>query len=109
MKIIALFGSLIFASLSWSAFADGQGPANTKSSMKEKCRIMGEQHGMSEAKMAAWIDRCMTMAKLPKDDIDGKGMSLDDMGGKDGMNANHDSNDTQDSDDGDRKMGGNND
>jgi hypothetical protein len=86
MKIIALFSLLTCASLSWSAFADEQGPANAKySSMKEKCRVMGERHGLSGGKMMSWMDRCMAMAKLPKDDIDSKGMSMDDMGGMDGM------------------------
>ena len=110
MKIIVLFYSLIFASLSWSAFAGEQHPINTKfSSMEEKCKTMGERHGLSEANMAAWMERCMTMAKLPKDDIDGKGMRTDNMGGTDGMNDNHASNDTQIPEDGDRDKGNNKD
>lgn len=86
MKTIALFSMLICAALPWSAFADMQDPANMKfSSMEEKCKTMGERHGLSKDKMAAWMDRCMAMAKLPKDDIDSKGMSMDDMGGMDEM------------------------
>ena len=82
MKIIALFSLLICASLSWAAFADEQHPLRTKfSSMEEKCKNMGERHGLSEAKMAAWMERCMTMTKLPKDNIDSKGMNTDAMGG----------------------------
>ena len=87
MKIIALFSLLVCASISWAAFANEQHPASTKfSSMEEKCKNVGERHGLSAAKMAAWMERCMTMAKLPKDDIDSKGMNTDDMGGMDKMN-----------------------
>ena len=83
MKIIALFSFLIYAFLSWSAFADEQDSKNTKySSMHEKCLAMGERHGLSGGRLAAWMDRCMTMSKLPKDDVDSKEMS---MGGMDGM------------------------
>ena len=78
MKIFALYSLLICASLSWSAFANEQHPASTKfSSMEEKCKNLGERHGLSEFKMAAWMGRCMTMAKLPKDDIDSKDMNMD--------------------------------
>ena len=88
MKIIALLLSLTVASLSWSAFAAEQGPTNTKySSMKEKCKAMGERHGMSGEKLASWMDRCMTMSKLPRNDVNSKGMSMDDMSGMDGMNT----------------------
>ena len=91
MKIIALLSLLICMSLSWSALAGEQGPANAKySSMKEKCKAMGERHGLSGDKMAAWIDRCMSMAKLPKDDVNNKGMSMDNMGGMYGINKQKD-------------------
>ena len=85
MKIIALFPFLICVALSWPAFAGEQGSANTKySSMEEKCKAMGERHGLSGDKMSAWLDRCMSMAKLPKNDVESQGVSADDMGGMDG-------------------------
>jgi hypothetical protein len=80
MKSIAPFSLLICAFLSWPAFADKQDSANAKyASMHEKCKAMGERHRLSGDRMDAWMERCMTMAKLPKDDVANKGMSMDDM------------------------------
>ena len=102
MKTIALCSLLVCATLSWSVFADEHDSANAKfSSMKEKCKDMGERHGLSDDRMASWMDRCMKMAKLPRDDVESKGMSKDDMGGMDHM---HDSNDMKDRKD-DGEMG----
>lgn len=87
MRIIALLSLLICASLSWSALAGEQDSANTKySSMEDKCKAMGERHGLSGDRLANWVDRCMSMAKLPKHDVDSRGMSMDNMGGMYGIN-----------------------
>ena len=84
MKISVLIFSLICTSLSWPVFASDQDSTNPKyTSMHEKCKAMGERHGLSGDRLAAWMDRCMTMSKLPKDDVESKGMG--DMGGMDGM------------------------
>lgn len=93
MKIIALLSLLICASLSWPAFAGEQDSASVKySSMKDKCKTMGERHGLSGDRLAAWVDRCMSMSKLPKDDVDSKGMSMDNMGGMYGIKIQNDKN-----------------
>lgn len=106
MKTIALCSLLVCASLSWSAFANEHDSANAKySSMQEKCKDMGERHGLSKDRMASWMDRCMAMAKLPRDDIVSKGKSMDEMGGMSGMGHMHDSNGMHVPKDNDRGMG----
>lgn len=104
MKTVVLGAALVLTSLSWSAVAEEQAPAQAKAPTEEQCKAMGEQHGMSGDRMAAWMKKCMDMSKQITDD-----MGKSDMGGMDNMNDAQDSNDMQDPEDGDRDMGGDND
>ena len=91
MKHIAL-GTVFALSLSvvsWSAIADEQSPEHDKATMEDKCRAMGEQHGMKGDKMEGWMKKCMDIVMKMREEA-----HSDDDGGE------------QDSQDGDSDMGG---
>ena len=75
MKNIALGAALALslATLSWSVIAEEQPPAQDKATMEDKCRAMGEQHGMKGEKMDAWMKRCMDIVEKMKKDMHSQG------------------------------------
>ena len=91
MKNIALGAALALslATLSWSVIAEEQPPAQDKATMEDKCRAMGEQHGMKGEKMDAWMKKCMDIVAKMKEDMNSDGGE-----------------DAQDPQDGDSNMGG---
>lgn len=85
MKNIALGTALVLSFISWSAYAE---EGNSMGSMEDKCKAVGEQHGISGDKMDAWMKKCMEMSEKMNEDMNEKSDSNDmgDMKDMDDMN-----------------------
>lgn len=86
MKTIAMSAILALSVVSWSAVAHD---AADQKKMEEKCRAMGQQHGMKEDKMDAWMKKCMEISEQMEDDMNSNDSSgTDDM--EDPQDGDHD-------------------
>jgi hypothetical protein len=88
MKHIALGAvfALSLATVSWTVLAEDQSPEQDKATMEDKCKAMGEQHGMKDEKMDAWMKKCMdivTKMRENKNTEDGSGEQVPQEGGSD--------------------------
>ena len=80
MKTITLGAACAFIVLSCSAVAADAAGDHAKPTMEEQCRAMGEQHGMKEDKMDAWMKKCMEISRQQmKEDTGGNDSGMDDM------------------------------
>lgn len=68
MKIIVPGAALALTLMSWAAVAEEPASGHPQASMEDECRLMGEQHGMKDEKMDAWMKRCMEIVGKMKDD-----------------------------------------
>jgi hypothetical protein len=94
MKPIAWGAAAALIVVSWSGAAAEQAPDRDKAVMEEKCKTMGEQHGMKGDKMDAWMKKCLEIVGKMRQDAKGGGdMGAQDMhsrtGGDNGMGGYH--------------------
>jgi hypothetical protein len=99
MKHIALGAvfALSLTTVSWTVLAEEQSPEQDKATMEDKCRAMGEQHGMKDEKMDAWMKKCIdivTKMRENKKTDDGSGEQApqegdSNMGGKPPASGNN--------------------
>ena len=71
MKHIVLGAAFVLSltAMPWSAIADEQSTDSDKATMEDKCRAMGEQHGMKGDKMEGWMKKCMDIIEKMKEDM----------------------------------------
>lgn len=62
--------------------------ADEAEDMKNECRLVGEQHGISPERMAEWIDRCMENIRRVQREREQQGQH-----GQDGQHGNPPPND----------------
>lgn len=93
MKPIAWGAAAALIVVSWSGAAAEQTPDRDKAVMEEKCKTMGEQHGMKGDKMDAWMKKCLEIVGKMRRDARGGGEKGADMhgtqGGGNGMDGYH--------------------